>query len=52
MNKLGLKMNIAGWIMFGISFLIINHWGEYMNGIATGLFISSLWVALSEYKNQ
>jgi hypothetical protein len=52
MNKLGMKLNVTGWIMFAISFMIAGHWGEYMNGIAMGLFISSLWVTITEYRNQ
>jgi hypothetical protein len=52
MKKLGLKMLGAGWIIFGISFLVPGIWHTYLSGIACGLFISSFWVNFSEYKNQ
>ena len=52
MKKLGLKMNVAGWIVFAISFLGEGAFHSYISGVACGLFISSLWIALNEYKNQ
>lgn len=52
MKKLGLKMNVAGWIVFGISFMIPDSWAIWVKGIACGLFISSIWTNVYEYKNQ
>jgi hypothetical protein len=52
MNKLGMKLNLTGWIVFAISFMVANPVHEYINGIATGLFISSAWVTIVEYRNQ
>jgi len=52
MNKLSLKLTAAGWIVLLIGLLITGHWGSYINGIAAGLFISSIWVMRYEYKNQ
>jgi hypothetical protein len=52
MKKLGLKMNIAGWIVFAISFLVEGIPHSYISGIACGLFIASVWVNIYEYKNQ
>lgn len=52
MRKLGLKMNITGWIVFAVSFIVTGSWHEWVGGIATGMFISSIWVTLTEYKNQ
>ena len=52
MNKLSLKMNVAGWIVFAISFLKEGTFHSYISGIACGLFVAGLWVAYHEYKNQ
>ena len=52
MNKLGMKLNVTGWVVFAISFMATGSWHDWVQGIAVGFFISSAWVAIIEYKNQ
>jgi len=52
MKKLGLKMFIAGWIVFAVSFMVTSSWHEWISGIAAGMFIGSMCVNLAENKNQ
>jgi hypothetical protein len=52
MKKLSLKLLVTGWIIFGISFMVVPTWHDFVSGISYGTFIASLWVSYYEFKNQ
>lgn len=48
--NLGMKLNITGWVIFSVSFMLPTPHHESVVGVSIGLFIASIWASLSKTK--